>query len=299
MSDFDVKSNFGPMYSMRFLEHLLGCPREILRHVAQNTQHLYFPFEIPKKSGSGVRKINIPQEPLRSVQARIKQTIFANLAFPRVIVGSVSGRSIRDHAEKHIGKKIVITLDIENFFQNVTSKKVLKVFLNTFGCSQRLAALLTDITTHEGHLPQGASTSPTLANLAILPLIKDIVSQVEGTCKSAALSVWCDDVVISGDDEIQNFIGTVTSLAKVHGFRINPAKINVFKNGSRQSFAGVVVNEKISYGSTRVEALIRRILKMQDIEGCERRLKSLAYHIRFLDRSQGSKALAAIERLRH
>lgn len=292
MSDFDVKSPLRPLVSMRYLETILGHSREELRYCASNSQHLYRPFDLPKKSGRGSRRIDSPQQPLKGIQARINQKIFSHMTFPIEIVGSVRGRSVRDHAKRHIGKRVLTTLDIQDFFGNVTADKVRRSVLNALECSSRIADILVGLTTYKGRLPQGASTSPTLANLAILPLIRDIANMLGASGETSSLSAWCDDIVISGENA-HEFIGSVVSLAKIHGFRINPKKIKTMMHGQLQSSIGVVLNRKISYGSTRISALMREITGTSAVER-RGRLKSLAYHIRFLDNRQGEKILARL-----
>lgn len=295
MSDFDVKSPLRPLFSIRYLEAILGHCREEIRYCATNSQHLYRPFDLPKKGGRGTRRIDSPQNPLKGIQTRINHELFSQLKFPAEIVGSVPGRSVRDHAKRHIGKRVLVTLDIQDFFGNVTADKVRRAVLNTFECSSRIADILVGLTTYKGRLPQGASTSPALANLTILPLIRDIADMLRTSAEASSLSAWCDDIVISGDNA-HDFISGVVSLAKVHGFRINPKKVHIMRRHHMQTSIGVVLNHKISYGSTRINTLISEIVGASDVER-RGRLKSLAYHIRFLDARQGEKVLAHLNRL--
>ncbi len=70
-----------------------------------------------------------------------------------------------------------MSLDIEDFFPNVKASHVFSLF-RTIGYSARVASILTSLCTFYGGLPQGAPTSPAIANLTSLRLDARILGYV-------------------------------------------------------------------------------------------------------------------------
>src|SRR5262249_34840877 len=79
------------------------------------------------------------------------------------------GRSILTHARPHVGRAVVVTLDLVDFFDATSALRIEKFFLYA-GWNRAAAELLTRLTTDEGKLPQGAPTSPRLSNLVNRPM---------------------------------------------------------------------------------------------------------------------------------
>ena len=98
------------------------------------------------------------------------------------------------------------------------------------------------------HLPQGAPTSPALANLSAYRLD----CRLEGLANSAGATYtrYADDLAFSGDTQfrrsLNRFISRVCSIVIEEGFRVNNRKIRVMERGSQQRIAGLVVNQKIN-----------------------------------------------------
>jgi RNA-directed DNA polymerase len=94
------------------------------------------------------------------------------------------------------------------------------------------------------HLPQGAPTSPALANLAAFRL--DVRLSALATTLGATYTRYADDLAFSGDGDLRAAAGRirklVTGIAAEEGFAVNPHKTRVMARGGRQHVAGVVVN---------------------------------------------------------
>jgi hypothetical protein len=94
------------------------------------------------------------------------------------------------------------------------------------------------------HLPQGAPTSPALANLAAYRL--DCRLQGLGRAIGAAYTRYADDLVFSGDERLERslrrFHVSVCRIALEEGFEVNPRKSHFLRQGVRQQVAGVVLN---------------------------------------------------------
>ena len=89
------------------------------------------------------------------------------------------GPSPATNAMVHAGSKCVVKLDLVSFFPSVTCAMVYASWETQFGFGPPITPVLTRLTTHKGHLPQGSPTSGYLANLALIPCIPQIRAVVE------------------------------------------------------------------------------------------------------------------------
>jgi RNA-directed DNA polymerase len=180
----------------------------------------------------------------------------------------VSGRgcSVRDFVEPHTGKKLLVRFDLEDFFPAITSARILQIFM-TAGYPETVARALTRLATHAAppsvleekalawperrrlatpHLPQGAPTSPALANLSSFRLD----CRLAGLAKAAGADYtrYADDLLFSGGEDFarqaRRFEVTVGAIIIEEGFLPNHHKTRVLRQGQRQHAAGLVLNEK-------------------------------------------------------
>jgi RNA-directed DNA polymerase len=139
----------------------------------------------------------------------------------------------------HCGKAIVITLDIMDFFPTVTSK-VYKAF-RCRGATKEVASTLTRLTTCKGRLPQGAPTSPVVAALALSAPVRHVSDMVAGI-KGAELSIYVDDIIMSGPSGLHRMKDTVIGIFGRHEFTIHPGKVKVMPQSGDQIALGVRLN---------------------------------------------------------
>ena len=169
-------SDLGKLVSIRRLGHVLSLAPSVLRAVANDAGRSYRSFQqhSVKNGRLKVRQIDQPVGRLETVQERIKERILAKFPFPEGINGGVKGRSPTTNALPHVRQPEVVKVDIKNFFGSVTAKAVARAWKEQFGCGADVTWLLTRLTTYKGHLPQGARTSTALANLALLPVAREL-----------------------------------------------------------------------------------------------------------------------------
>jgi retron-type reverse transcriptase len=130
------------------------------------------------------------------MQRRIEHVLLNPLLFPPHVFGAVRSRSIADNAAFHLGATLLITIDIRSCFPSISNKQIYRTWTSTLGCSARVGSLLTRLTTFERRLPQGAPTSPALANL----FIWSIDGPIRSECARLGIkySTWIDDLAFSG-----------------------------------------------------------------------------------------------------
>ena len=95
------------------------------------------------------------------------------------------------------------------------------------------------------HLPQGAPTSPAIANLCAFRL--DL--RLEGLARAtgATYTRYADDLLFSGDEAfargVHQFQTAVAAIVLEEGFEVQYHKTRVMRQGVRQHAAGVVLNK--------------------------------------------------------
>jgi hypothetical protein len=114
----------------------------------------YREFTIPKRSG-GRRRILAPDERLKTIQRRILRRLLGRLRCHPAATGFERGRSIVNNAQVHVGKAIVVRMDLKDFFTSTRAKRV-RCYFRKIGWNREASCLLVHLCTYQGGLPQGA-----------------------------------------------------------------------------------------------------------------------------------------------
>lgn len=282
--------------SERALAAWLGIPLSRLRWFTHDrpadTVWHYVAYTLPKRSG-GQRLILAPKRELKALQRRILRDLLDKVPPSEVAHGFVAGRSIVTNAAPHVGKQVVLNLDLENFFPSITFPRVRGLFLllgYSFSVASALALLCTGherepfeynnkqyfVSIGPRHLVQGAPTSPALANLIAYRLDRRLNGLA--TKHGLAYTRYADDLTFSGDDlsEALFLLDVLPHLISDEGFTINCAKTHLFRPSARQMVTGLVVNEQLGTPRTlrrRLRAILHNArstgLAAQNTEGHE------------------------------
>jgi hypothetical protein len=177
--------------------------------------------------------------------------------------GFVPGRGPHTFAAAHAGRPVVVRLDLAAFFSTITAGRVYGL-LRTAGYPEPVAHTLTALTTtrtpaavlrhatdwHKAallrrpHLPQGAPTSPALANLLAYRLDRRLTGLADRF--GAVYTRYADDLAFSGPlggGVADRLIAAVTTVVTAEGFRVHPGKTRVRGRADRQVLTALVVNE--------------------------------------------------------
>lgn len=233
-----------PLRSLRELEFLLGVERGVLRGLAKNSRENYAPFQQAKKpkphtritKPAKLRDIDNPCNELKQVQTKILNRLLLPVTLPHFLFGGVRKRGVREHAQEHLGATTIVKMDIKSYYPNVTSKHIYHVWKDVLLCSPRIAGLLTQLTTCDWHLPQGAPTSTALANL----LLASIYGPVLDACaqRNIVVTTWVDDLVFSGDDA-RSVMELVRQTLADNGFKLSAKKRVILNPRSAKVVTGV------------------------------------------------------------
>lgn len=245
----------------------MNITSDVLVNLINSYNYTY--FNLKKKSGNGFREIMVPNEKLKYVQRWINYNILQQVPLSDFCTGFRPGFSILKNAIVHENSKAIYKIDLLRFFDTITDKRVFGLF-KSLGYVENLAYDLGKICTskhkrsywsfvasegvHElkqfadnnpSVLPQGAPTSPTIANILATRLDKRFagLSQVLGF----RYTRYADDLTFS-ITEHGRFpdLSIIEKIITDEGFFINRSKIKYFKQGMKQYVTGLTVTHGVN-----------------------------------------------------
>ena len=177
------------------------------------------------------------------IQKNILNHVLKGLGVSSYACAYVPNKSLKDNTLIHVGQKIILKLDIKNFFQNITFEQIYLAFPNTV-FPPSIKVLLLKLCTYEDYLPQGAPTSPYLSNLAM----KNFDNYIGEYCSNQNINYtrYSDDLTFSGDFDVKRLKNKVDAFLDTFGFSLNEKKTRILRTNQRQIITGVVVNKKIN-----------------------------------------------------
>jgi RNA-directed DNA polymerase len=223
----------------------LGLSPQFLLDLAQHSAGFYRVFDQQKRSG-GLRTISAPHGQLKTVQRTILDGLLSKVPFPSHVHGCVRGRSIVSNARGHTNQEVVVNVDLSDFFGTISFARVAQIFQEKFKCDKQASETLAQLTTYHNRLPQGAPSSPALANLSALELDDALIRICAENIGSANFhySRYVDDITISGGAGLLDLLPKLFDAIETNGFRTNSKKTRILRQSTRQWVTGVVVNKK-------------------------------------------------------
>jgi len=245
----------------------------LVRHARQG-KLLHYHFRLLAKRFGAMRLIESPKPRLKAIQRRLLREILDRVAPHDAAHGFRRGRSITTFAAPHVGQSVVARMDLKDFFPCISRARS-AALTRTIGYPERVAELLAGLCTSAApswvwnlgdealsleakrtararyavpHLPQGAPTSPAIANLCAYRLDCRLTGLVQSA--GARYTRYADDLAFSGDREfarrVNRFLIHVAATVAEEGFCVHHRKTRIMRDGVRQHVAGVVVNRRIN-----------------------------------------------------
>ncbi len=224
------------------LSKYLGLAPQRLFFLASNSSNLYVPIEIKKRDGNSIRNIHIPISELKGVQKLILKKILREFSVSDHAYAYVAKRGVIEAANKLIGPNHIVRFDITDFFPSITSGRVYGLY-KSLGFNDKVSYLLTSLTTYDGHLCQGAPTSPYISNL----ICKELDKRIYELCSKWQLGFlrYSDDLLIWGENDFNfsTILSITNSIVIKSGFEMNHKKTRFFKKNSHRHVLGLLVTD--------------------------------------------------------
>jgi RNA-directed DNA polymerase len=289
------RKNLPAILTLAHLAHLTGIQYAYLREIVERKTDPYKPFRIRKRNG-GFRSIASPEPRLLALQRWIVQEILNQLhVHPASCAYAPKSSPVRC-AKRHLGANWLIKVDIHDFFESITERAAWRVFRSAGYqplMSLELARLCTRLphgtraitekwhterarrgtikpyrTWTIGYLPQGAPTSPMLANLASERL--DASLQMLADRYGLIYTRYSDDIAFSTGNEFDRkragiLILEVERLFRSFGLAMHRKKVSVSSPAARKIVLGLLVNGT----EVRINGRFRRRM-LDHVRGIER-----------------------------
>jgi hypothetical protein len=213
------------------------------------------------------REIQAPHGWLDQVHRRISR-LLARIENPNYVY-SQKGRSYADNARSHRGKTPLIKTDISRFYPSVTRQAVFRMFLDDFECAIDVAHRLADICCYKQlHLPTGSSLSGRVAFWAKRRMFDEIAELAQGV--GCRMTVYVDDVTISGPAATKTLLGAVRQIIGSHGLRTQDRKSKTYASGAAKIVTGaVVIRDEVRLPNSRHLNIHRARQKIQAASSTE------------------------------
>lgn len=322
------------------LADLLGAPRnEIIwlasRPSLEEPTH-YTLKELQKKSG-GSRILMVPMPRMKAVQRALHAKLVSKLPVHEAAHGFRKGRDALSSATAHVGKDVVISVDIEDFFPSFTFRRV-SGYLRNMGYGRGVSVALANLMTYRirdasikkdgrwrwatvhihpdaarryhPELPQGAPTSPGMANAIVLRMDKRLHALAQRF--GAEYTRYADDLTFSGNEDLAKGAGhllqLIRQIVRTEGLRLNEKKTRIMRKGRQQRVTGVVVNEKTNVSRRdydTLKAILHNCIKhgpagqnRENLPDFREHLRGRIAHISHIGPERGRKLMRMFEQIR-
>ena len=203
----------------------------------------------------GKRVITSPETGLKYIQKKLNKFLLDIYPLKSCVHGFSKTRSIKSNANVHLYKKIIINIDLEDFFTSINFGRVRGIFKSDpFNFNDEIATALAQICCYNNALPQGAPTSPIITNYICRKLDNRLMKLA--TKQRCSYTRYADDITISTNvTPLPNEIGSIIDNKLIisnairlgieeNGFKINDSKIRYGMKNNRQEVTGLIVNNK-------------------------------------------------------
>ena len=289
--------NLPVVFSLGHLSKITGVDYHVLHQTVDRDRETanYKMFRISKRSG-GFRYIHIVESKLARVQKYIHTEILKRVSPHPTSFAFHSEGGIYKCAARHCEARWLLQFDLENFFYDIDERRVFRVFEN-FGYRSILAFEMARLCTttklpkpilnhpryrakgimrprlfekktfyedaRPGVLPQGASTSPMLANFVARSL--DETLDAYAMENSLVYTRYADDITFSAYElperkSIGKLKREIVHIIRKYGFKENEKKFRVAGPGSRKRVLGLLVDGREPKLSKETRKRVDRLL---------------------------------------
>ncbi len=203
-----------------------------VKNIIANVHNHYVPGIQPKKKfgkkqidkNGKVRKryLLIPSLDLKSIQQEI-HTYLKQFLLPGNMHGAISGKNNIENAKQHLNKKYFFTIDLKDFFTYINYNQVFQMLIKR-GVPAPFARTISKLSTYQKSLPQGAPSSPIIANLVFADTVKELNAFIDG--KEIVFSNFLDDLCFSSNSDFKSIGNIILDIIRKNKFYPSHNKIH-------------------------------------------------------------------------
>ena len=272
------------MKSFDDLVQNLRLSYKLVYWLTSTSKEKYKTFSIDKKDGTK-REINAPVLSVKLIQKWILTNILYKIKVSPYSYGFKAGEKgspLVKCAEKHKNNLYILKIDLKNFYPSIKREKVYYTFLD-LGYNSSISNLLTNACIHNEKLPQGAVTSPYLANL----ICRNMDYRISGYCNKRDIiyTRYADDLTFSCDnrDALHKIVHTINRIIKDEGFMMNEKKTLFMTPKCKKNILGVTVNDNLLKAPKEMKRMVRSMIHYQVATGDYTDIEKIRGYISYID----------------
>ncbi|WP_221913712.1 reverse transcriptase family protein [Streptococcus halichoeri] len=215
--------------------------------------------------------ISVPSEHLKAIQKWIVKNILDEQMYSDFAHAYTKSRSIFTNAELHIGNRILLKMDIHNFFDSISFEMVKEIFIS-LNYNNQVASDLARLCTYHGYVRQGFVSSPIISNIILASFdnaLNELLLSKKYIKYNLKYTRYSDDITISSASEeiveMKDIIDEVSSLLEENGFEVNQSKTKIIKGTNPKVVTGVIVKSN----SISIPRKFKKEL-LKELHFCER-----------------------------
>lgn len=265
-----------------FLTYVLQTSAEDLAAALADANQAYHTFQIPKSGGTRTIQAIRRESPLYRLQKNLCRNFLDKISLPVPAAGFVKEESYLTFLKPHTGKAYYLRLDIQGFFDSITTDMLRASFSEFFSddAPENLEDFLA-LCTFGGRLPQGAVTSPAVSNVVFRRADQRILKYCQSfdvlyrsgqrLAEDVCYTRYADDLLFSSRhldfSSAPYFMGMVSGILRDCGFRLNREKVKLGRG--EISLSGFVVSANIHLSRKKLYPLNRllHVLSKTDVYG--------------------------------
>ncbi|WP_246154299.1 trypsin-like peptidase domain-containing protein [Methylobacterium oryzihabitans] len=260
----------------KLLEYLAISTKE-LKFVWWYRERMYRKFELGSKKGK-VRAIAAPNNRLKYIQRRIAVLLNQIYRVRNPVHGFVKEKSVKTNALSHLKKKYIVNIDLKDFFPSITENRVIGV-LNSLGIERSVSQIIAKFCCCNGHLPQGAPTSPVISNMICFKMDKSLMSMAKEM--RLIYTRYADDITFSGYRPMtvlfegaapfpgrfdpNQLASELRQIISGNGFVLNANKAHYADPNMRRMVTGLKINEIINVDRRYIRNIRSALYSVQTI----------------------------------
>lgn len=268
----------------------------------------YRRFEVAKYNGKK-RIISAPKKKLKDLQLKVLRLLEGFYDPPKSAHAFIHERSVVTNAKMHVGKKVVFTIDLKDFFGSIYFARVRNLlFSYPYSFPENVATVIAHICCYNGVLPQGAPTSPLISNMICWKLDMQLLALASKN--RLTYTRYADDISFSSSVKLKRLsrviavikddcveVGSVLNkIIEDNGFTVNNDKVRVRTRSERMEVTGLTVNDKLNVSKTFYKQL-RSMLYAWGTYGYED--AEIEHHLKFYRKHRPSGELPSFMHIVH
>lgn len=259
ISEEEMRSQFYALVGMEDVANLLDVKKDNLVYHLYKCPigSKYVTFTIPKRSG-GIRTIKAPISSIKIIQKKLNQVLLAVYKQRKPVHSYVRKRNIVSNARRHINKRWVLNIDLEDFFPTISFQRIRGMLINKpYRIGESAGTVIAQLCCYDGNLPQGAPTSPIVSNMICSKLDNELNRLAENN--HCIYTRYSDDLTFSTDlqefpeemarldEDRKTIVGdAINRVISDNWFLINSDKVKLRRYDMRQEVTGLTVNKKVN-----------------------------------------------------